>query len=159
VLTRSRPSLPARVLNRCPPVHRRTLGLPIFCCTVGAEEGGRIVAGCTTDPMRGESFMAARDEGASLKSPSGTMPLKVAPIDDLTDAVVCTGFPYGDRDKLPRMIAFGRFTELARGFAQARERRDRPGVGRRRRLDGFYETGLKTLLISPTVRPGRRPGS
>src|SRR3989442_1294705 len=30
-------------------------GIPIFACTVGAEENGVVVAGCTVDPMRGET--------------------------------------------------------------------------------------------------------
>src|SRR5205085_4199246 len=41
-------------------------GIPLFCCTVAAEVGGRVEAGCTVDPMRGEIFSAARGEGATL---------------------------------------------------------------------------------------------
>ncbi len=87
-------------------------GIPIFCCTVGAEERGEVVAGCTVDPVHGETFFAARGEGAFLNGER----LRVADVRELEQAVVCTGFPYRDREKLPRMIAaFGRFTELARG--------------------------------------------
>ena len=49
-------------------------GIPIFACTVGAEENGVVVAGCTVDPMRGETFVAGRGLGAELRSPLGHLP-------------------------------------------------------------------------------------
>src|SRR5438093_150066 len=63
---------------------------------------------------------------------------------DLVEAVVCTGFPYGDRDKLPRMIAaFGKFTELARGSRRLGSAAIDLGWVAAGRLDGFWELGLK----------------
>ena len=53
-------------------------GIPIFCCTVGAEENGKVVAGCTVDPLRGETFLAARGHGAELRTAKGTRPLRVS---------------------------------------------------------------------------------
>src|SRR5437870_3395938 len=35
-------------------------GIPILACTVAAEENGVVVAGCTVDPMPGETFVAGR---------------------------------------------------------------------------------------------------
>jgi myo-inositol-1(or 4)-monophosphatase len=127
-------------------------GLPIFCCTVGAEENGRVVAGCTADPMRGESFVAARGQGAELRTPKTTRPLHVAATTELADAVVCTGFPYGDRHKLPRMIAaFGKFTELARGSRRLGSAAIDLAWVAAARLDGFYETGLMPWDVAAGV--------
>ena len=41
-------------------------GIPIFTCTVAAEEKGVPVAGCTVDPMRGETYRGCRGRGAFL---------------------------------------------------------------------------------------------
>ena len=127
-------------------------GLPIFCCTVGVEENGRVVAGCTADPMRGETFVAARGQGAELRTVNRTTPLRVAPTAELADAVVCTGFPYGDRDKLPRMIAaFGKFTELARGSRRLGSAAIDLAWVAAGRLDGFYEMGLKPWDVAAGI--------
>jgi myo-inositol-1(or 4)-monophosphatase len=127
-------------------------GLPIFCCTVGVEENGRVVAGCTADPMRGESFVAARGHGAELRTRKTTHRLQVAPTRELADAVICTGFPYGDRDKLPRMIAaFGKFTELARGSRRLGSAAIDLAWVAAGRMDGFYETGLKPWDVAAGV--------
>ena len=120
-------------------------GIPLFCCTVAAEENGRALAGCTIDPLRDEVFHAARGEGASLNGQK----LRVSHATRLVDAVVCTGFPYGDRDRLPQMIAaFGRFTELARGTRRLGSAAIDLAYVAAGRLDGFWEQGLKAWDIA-----------
>jgi len=119
-------------------------GIPIFCCTVGAERSGEVVAGCTVDPLRDETFLASKGGGAVLRDRSGERPLRVSQTADLSHAVVCTGFPYGDRDRLPRMIeAFGRFTELARGSRRLGSAALDLAYVAAGRFDGFWERGLK----------------
>jgi myo-inositol-1(or 4)-monophosphatase len=119
-------------------------GIPMFCCTVAAEENDVVVAGCTVDPLRGEAFLGARDEGAELRSERGSIPLRVSGAAELVEAVVCTGFPYGDRDKLPRMVAaFGKFTEVSRGTRRLGSAAIDLAYVAAGRLDGFWETGLR----------------
>jgi myo-inositol-1(or 4)-monophosphatase len=114
-------------------------GLPLFACTVAAEEKGRVVAGCTIDPLRDEVFRAARGEGAWL----GDRRLAVSGVRELLQSVMCTGFPYGDRDQLPGMIAaFGRFTELSRGTRRLGSAALDLAYLAAGRLDGFWEQGL-----------------
>ena len=120
-------------------------GLPLFCCTVAAEEDGRAVAGCTVDPMRGEVFRAARGEGAWL----GDRCLHVSQARALDQALLCTGFPYGDREKLPQMLAaFGRFTELGRGTRRLGSAALDLAYLAAGRLDGFWEIGLKAWDVA-----------
>jgi myo-inositol-1(or 4)-monophosphatase len=115
-------------------------GLPLFCCTVAAEAQGRVVAGCTIDPLRDEIFRAARGEGAFL----GDRRLRVSQARELEKAVLCTGFPYSDREKLPWMLAaFSRFTELARGTRRLGSAALDLAYLAAGRLDGFWELGLK----------------
>lgn len=115
-------------------------GIPLFCCTVAAEERGALVAGCTVDPLRNELFHAARGQGAFL----GERRLQVTGAARLVEAVVCTGFPYGDRDKLPGMVAaFSRFTELSRGTRRLGSAALDLAYVAAGRFDAFYEEGLK----------------
>ncbi|MCA1826017.1 MAG: inositol monophosphatase [Myxococcales bacterium] len=114
-------------------------GIPLFCCTVAFEENGRVVAGCTVDPLRDEVFRAARGEGAWL----GSRKLQVSPARELESAVVCTGFPYGNRERLPHMAAvFARFTEIARGTRRLGSAALDLAYTAAGRLDGFWEMGL-----------------
>jgi myo-inositol-1(or 4)-monophosphatase len=79
-----------------------------------------------------------------LRDRSGERPLRVSRTADLSRAVVCTGFPYGDRDVLPRMIAaFGRFTELARGSRRLGSAAIDLAYVAAGRFDGFWERGLR----------------
>ena len=120
-------------------------GLPLFSCTVAAEEGGRAVAGCTVDPLRGETFHAARGEGAWL----GERQLRVSGVSDLEKALVCTGFPYGDRERLPEMLAaFSRFTERAQGSRRLGSAALDLAYLAAGRLDGFWEIGLKAWDVA-----------
>ena len=120
-------------------------GLPLFACTVAAEEEGKAIAGCTVDPMRGEVFKAARGEGAWL----GERRLYVSQASALDQALLCTGFPYGDREKLPQMLAaFARFTELARGTRRLGSAALDLAYLAAGRLDGFWEIGLKAWDVA-----------
>ena len=119
-------------------------GVPIFSCTVAAEVGGEVVAGCTVDPMRGETFFAVRGEGAVLRRGGSERKLRASSATRLVEALVCTGFPYGDREKLPEMLAsFGRFTELSRGSRRLGSAALDLAYIAAGRLDAFWELGLK----------------
>jgi myo-inositol-1(or 4)-monophosphatase len=119
-------------------------GLPIFACTVAAESQGVVVAGCTVDPMHDETYFASRGEGAVLRSARGDRLLRVSSARELEKALVCTGFPYGDREKLPWMLrAFARFTELAQGSRRLGSAALDLAYVAAGRFDGFWELGLK----------------
>ena len=119
-------------------------GLPLFCCTVAAEEDGRPVAGCTVDPMRDEVFFAAKGKGAFLRRGFAEKQLHVSRARELVEALVCSGFPYGDREKLPQMLAaFGKFTEVSRGSRRLGSAALDLAYVAAGRLDGFWEMGLR----------------
>lgn len=65
-------------------------GLEAFCVSVGVEDETGPLAGCVHDPIRQETFSAARDQWAELNG----SPLKPAPTEDLGRALVGTGFSY-----------------------------------------------------------------
>jgi myo-inositol-1(or 4)-monophosphatase len=123
-------------------------GLPLYCCTVAAEVSGVLEAGCTVDPTRGEVFLAGRGEGATLDGAK----LMVSSVGLLERALVCTGFPYGDREKLPEMIAaFGRLTASSRGTRRLGSAALDLAYVAAGRLDGFWEVGLKPWDVAAGV--------
>ncbi len=127
-------------------------GIPIFCCTVGAEDNGTVVAGCTVDPLRAETFEAARGRGARLRTAGGSRALRVSAAAELVEAVVCTGFPYLGRDKLPQMIGwFAKFTEQCRGSRRLGSAALDLAYIAAGRLDGFWELGLKPWDVAAGV--------
>jgi myo-inositol-1(or 4)-monophosphatase len=130
-------------------------GLPLFACTVAAEIKGEPVAGCTVDPMRGETFRAHRGGGAFL----GARRLSVSNAAALDQALVCTGFPYGHGERLPEMLsAFGRFTELARGSRRLGSAALDLAYVASGRLDVFWEQGLKPWDVAAGVVLVREAG-
>src|SRR5207244_3846903 len=129
--------------------------LPLFTCTVAAEISGDLVAGCTVDPMRAETFRAHRGGGAFV----GARKLSVSTAGTLEEAVVCTGFPYGHRECLPEMIAaFGRFTELARGTRRLGSAAMDLAYVASGRLDVFWEQGLKPWDVAAGIVLVREAG-
>jgi myo-inositol-1(or 4)-monophosphatase len=133
-------------------------GIPLFACTVGVELEGRVVAGCTVDPSRGERFRAVRGGGAFLgpafaEVPSGAgasegkggeRRLRVAETRELGNAVVCTGFPYDRGEDLAAMLAaFAKFTAACRGTRRMGSSALDLAYVAAGRLDGFYEMNLK----------------
>ncbi len=89
----------------------------------------------------------------------GARKLSVSTTASLDQAVVCTGFPYGHRERLPGMIAaFGRFTELARGTRRLGSAALDLAYIASGRLDVFWEQGLKPWDIAAGIVLVREAG-
>ena len=124
-------------------------GLPLFCCTVAVEVRSEVVAGCTVDPLRGETYWAVRGAGTVLRRNGAERKLRVSQARDLGSALLCTGFPYDKREKLPQMLrAFARFTELSQGTRRLGSAALDLAYVAAGRLDGFYEQGLKAWDVA-----------
>jgi myo-inositol-1(or 4)-monophosphatase len=114
-------------------------GYPCFCVSIGLERRGRMELGVIYDPMRDEMFSAERGEGASLNGRR----ISVSPTNNLTGALLCTGFPYDVRERNEFARHFANFIMNAQAV-----RRDGAAAldlayvacGR---FDGFWEEGLK----------------
>src|SRR6266545_2133520 len=65
-------------------------GIPQWAVSVAAEIEGEIMAGVVHNPVSGETFTARRGAGAYL----GERRLSVTHAEDLTQALVATGFSY-----------------------------------------------------------------
>ena len=114
-------------------------GYPCFCVSMGLEYNGRMEVGVVYDPMRDELFAAERGQGASLNGRR----IQVSPVNSLSGALLCTGFPYDVRERSEFARHFANFIMNAQGV-----RRDGAAAldlayvacGR---FDGFWEEGLK----------------
>ena len=114
-------------------------GYPVFCVSIALEHHGEIVVGVVYDPMREELFTAERGGGAALNN----RPIRVSAIDDLTQGILSTGFPYDIKtSKLTNLDHWANFAMNAQAL-----RRDGAAAldlcyvacGR---YDGFWELNL-----------------
>lgn len=114
-------------------------GLPFYCTSVALKKGNAVVLGVIYDPVHGECFSAARDQGAHLNG----VPIQVSGQSDLSRGLIAMGFPYDHRGKMPLYLDI-----LEKVNAASRGLR-RPGAAALDmaylacgRFEAFYEYGL-----------------
>ncbi|HET7271378.1 MAG TPA: inositol monophosphatase family protein [Rubrobacter sp.] len=112
--------------------------LPVFAVSIALEKAGEVVLGVVHDPMRDETFVAERGQGARLNGE----PTSLSDTDELVRALVATGFPY-DRDDVPAALdLFGRFSMLAQGMRRLGAAALDLCYVASGRLDAYYERGI-----------------
>jgi myo-inositol-1(or 4)-monophosphatase len=128
---------------------------PFFGVSIGVEHRGELVAGVVHDPVRGETFAAARGAGATLDG----RPIHVSDIAAVEDALLVTGFHYSIRERPePTLTLFREFLMRAQGV-----RRDGSAAlnlcylacGR---FDGFWEARLSPWDMAAGVLIVREAG-
>lgn len=120
-------------------------GYPCFSVSVAVLRDGQVVAGAVHDPTRAETFDAARGGGARRNG----VPLQVSAVAALADALLVTGFPFREPDRLDEFLVD--FTALFREVSGIR----RDGSAALNlcyiaagRLDGFWERGLSVWDVA-----------
>lgn len=114
-------------------------GYPVFCVSIALEHQGDVVVGVVYDPMREELFTAERGAGAALNN----RPIRVSAVDDLTQGILSTGFPYDIKtSKLTNLDHWANFAMNAQAL-----RRDGAAAldlcyVACSRYDGFWELNL-----------------
>ena len=113
--------------------------LPGWAVSVAVEQNGEVVAGCVIIAKAGETFAATRGGGATCNG----RPISVGSCDELSQALVATGFSYDSEVRqrqgkivgalLPRVRDIRRFGSAASDFCAL-------AAGR---VDAFYEAGLQ----------------
>jgi myo-inositol-1(or 4)-monophosphatase len=114
-------------------------GLPAWCVSVALEDAEGAVVGVVHDPLRRETFRAARGGGCELNGERA----RVRPIEDLGRALVATGFSY-DPERRARQAelllkVLPHVRDIRRAGAAALDLASLAAG----RLDGYYERGLK----------------
>ena len=113
-------------------------GYPCFCVSIAVEFQGALQIGVVYDPMRDEMFAAERGLGATLNGRT----IKVSDVQDLSRAMVCTGFPYNVRERPDFAREFARFTMEAQAVRRDGSAAIDLAYVACGRFDGFWEDGL-----------------
>ncbi len=72
---------------------------PHFAVSIALEQAGTVILGVVYDPVLKELFFATKGGGATLNG----RPLQPSSVDQLLQALGCTGFPY-DRSQFPATL-------------------------------------------------------
>ena len=117
---------------------------PCFCVSIALEHAGVLEVGVVYDPVRGEMFAAERGNGATLNDRKIT----VSSVEELKDAMVCTGFPYNVRERPDFTRDFANFTMAAQAVRRDGSAALDLAYVACGRFDGFWEDGLSPWDIA-----------
>ena len=119
-------------------------GYPCFCVSIALEHNGVIEIGVVYDPVRDEMFAAERGNGATLNGRR----IRVSEVDELKDAMLCTGFPYNVRERPDFTRDFANFTMAAQAVRRDGSAAIDLAYVACGRFDGFWEDGLSPWDIA-----------
>ncbi len=122
-------------------------GYPCFCVTIALEHDGEIVLGVTFDPTRDELFTAEKGNGAALNGRQ----IRVSETENLSDALLVTGFPYDTRERDNFARHFTDFTHKSRGIRRDGSAAIDMAYVACGRFDGFWEEGLHAWDVAAGV--------
>ena len=129
-------------------------GLPHWCVSVAVEDADGPVAGVVHDPLRGETFAAARGHGATLDG----APIQVTGTKALEDAILATGFSYDSGLRAENLRRLDRVLVEIRGIRRLGSAALDLAYVACGRLDGFWELGLSRWDVAAGVLLVREAG-
>ena len=115
-------------------------GYPAFCTSIAAEVDGQPVVGVVHDPVRGQTFSAARGGGAFLNGRSTAIRAAGPP---LAHALVGTGFGYNAERRSAQGQVLARVLPHVRDIRRAGSAALDLCTVACGRLDAYYERGLQ----------------
>jgi myo-inositol-1(or 4)-monophosphatase len=118
-------------------------GIPAYAVSVGAQINGVSVAGAVADVVAGRVYSAATGLGAHVIDDQGTESLRCAVVDDLSMALLGTGFGYSRRLRTSQAALLAHMLPVVadvRRIGSAALDLCMVAAGR---LDAFYEHGLQ----------------
>ncbi len=120
---------------------------PCFCVSIALERAGRIEIGVVYDPTRDEMFAAERGQGATLNERR----IRVSSVEDLNQAMLCTGFPYDVRERPEFARHFASFIMKAQAVRRDGSAALDLAYVACGRFDGFWEDGLNPWDVAAGV--------
>ncbi|HQY36155.1 MAG TPA: inositol monophosphatase family protein [Pseudomonadota bacterium] len=135
--------------------HNYLRGFPHFAVSIALVENGEPLHGVVYDPIRGELWTASRGAGAFLNDRR----IRVSQRTGLGGALLCTGFPFRQRQHLPAHL------DMTRALLVEAEDIRRTGSAAldlayvaSGRLDGYWEMGLKPWDMAAGILLVREAG-
>jgi myo-inositol-1(or 4)-monophosphatase len=117
-------------------------GLEAYAVSVGVQVDGTSVAGAVANVPTGEVFSAARGQGAHLRRDGVSIPLRCNPVDDVSMALVGTGFSYAPERRLLQAEVLVRLITEVRDVRRVGSCALDLCMVAAGRLDAYYERGV-----------------
>lgn len=118
-------------------------GIPAYAVSVGAQIDGVSVAGAVADVVAGRVYSAATGLGAHVVDDRGTQPLRCAALEDLSMALLGTGFGYSRRRRTSQAALLAQMLPLVRDVRRIGSAALDLCMVAAGRLDAYYEHGLQ----------------
>ena len=117
-------------------------GIPAYAVSVAAQVDGVSVAGAVADVMGARVYSAAAGLGAHVSDELGTHPLRCTAVDDLSMALVGTGFAYSKRRRTVQAALVAKILPVVRDVRRIGSAAMDLCMVAAGRLDAYYEHGL-----------------
>lgn len=117
--------------------------IPAYAVSIGAQVGGVSVAGAVADVVGRRIYSAAQGFGAHVVDAHGTYPLRCADVDDLSMALLGTGFGYSIGRRTTQAALLAQLLPLVRDVRRVGSAALDLCMVAAGRLDAFYEHGLQ----------------
>jgi myo-inositol-1(or 4)-monophosphatase len=117
-------------------------GIPAYSVSVAAQVEGVSVAGAVADVVGGRLYSAAIGLGAHVTDAEGTRPLRCSAVDDLSLALVGTGFAYSTRRRTVQAELVSKILPVVRDVRRIGSAALDLCMVAAGRLDAYYEHGL-----------------
>ncbi len=118
-------------------------GLPAYSVSVGAQVDGASVAGAVADVVAGRVYSAAVGCGAHVTDQHGTQRLRCTDVDDLSMALLGTGFGYLPARRRRQAALLARLLPVVRDVRRIGSAALDLCMVAAGQLDAFYEHGLQ----------------
>jgi myo-inositol-1(or 4)-monophosphatase len=117
-------------------------GIPAYAVSVAAQVDGVSVAGAVADVVGGRLYSAAVGLGAHVTDDEGTRRLRCSGVDDLSRALVGTGFAYSSRRRTVQAQLVSKILPEVRDVRRIGSAALDLCMVAAGRLDAYYEHGL-----------------
>ncbi|MGV0066738.1 inositol monophosphatase family protein [Mycobacterium colombiense] len=118
-------------------------GVPAYAVSVGAQVDGESVAGAVADVVGNRVYSAALGLGAHVTDDSGTQLLQCSAVDDLSMALLGTGFGYSRQRRAAQAALLARMLPVVRDVRRIGSAALDLCMVASGRLDAYYEHGLQ----------------
>lgn len=118
-------------------------GIPAYAVSVGAQIDGVSVAGAVADVVAGRAYSAALGHGAHVTDGRETHALRCAAVDDLSMALLGTGFGYSVPRRTTQAQLLARMLPVVRDVRRIGSAALDLCMVAAGRLDAYYEHGLQ----------------
>jgi myo-inositol-1(or 4)-monophosphatase len=136
------PGRPVWVLDPIDGTVNFLYGIESYAVSVGVQIDGVSVAGAVANVATGEVFSAARGHGARVRRDGVTTVLRCTAVDDLSLALVGTGFAYDEDRREEQARVLTRLVTVVRDVRRIGSCALDLCMVAAGRLDGYYEDGV-----------------